>query len=120
MGAPVSVADDAGGVPVRLVLTVPDRCPRSQVQAEARVREKDQEVREEGAEEGAERAQAAHVLEEVGEGRRRRVHEPEHAAQVPEVVRPLRLIAAPPAFQTLRKRGTGPREIDTRITKQLI
>ena len=97
MGAPVSVADDAGGVlPVRLwVLTVPDRCPRSQVQAEARVREKDQEVREEGAEDGAERAQAAHVLEEVGEGRRRRVHEPQDAAQVPEVVRPLRLMAAP-------------------------
>ena len=102
----VSDDDDAAGVVRLWVLPVPcQRFRDSRVRAEARVRAQDQEVREEGAEEAVE---AAQVLEEVGEGRRRRVHEPQDAAQVPEVVRPLRLIAAPLAFQT--KRGAPDRE----------
>ena len=50
----------------------------------------DCQVREEGAEEAVE---AAQVPEEVGDARRRRVHEPQDAAQVPDVVRPLWLTA---------------------------
>ena len=79
---------------VRLrVHPVPDRSRsddghRAVVQGEERVRAQDQEVREEGAEEAVE---AAQVPEKVGEGRRRLVHEHQDQAQVPEIVRPLRL-----------------------------
>ena len=51
----------------------------------------DQQVREEGAEEAVE---AVQVPEEVGNERRRLVHAPQDPAQVPDVVRRLRLTAS--------------------------
>ena len=54
------------------------------------MRAQDRQLREEGAEEAVE---AAQVPEKVGEGHRRLVHEPQDQAQVPEIVRPLRLSA---------------------------
>ena len=92
-GSRVRASDIAAGAALQLrLLAVPDAgeegADRSRVQGEARVRAQDRQVREEGAEEAVE---AAQVPEEVGEGPRRRVHEPQDAAQVPDVVRRLRL-----------------------------
>jgi hypothetical protein len=92
-GLPVPPSDNGPGAVLQLrLLAVPDAreedADGSRVQGEARVRAQDRHVREEGAEEAVE---AAQVPEEVGDGRRRRVHEPQDAAQVPDVVRRLRL-----------------------------
>jgi hypothetical protein len=89
-GVPVPPSDGVpGAVLRRRVLAVPDR---SRVQGEEEVRAQDQQLREEGAEGAGEVAQ---VPEEVGEGRRRRVHEQEGEAQVPGVVRHARLLKGP-------------------------
>ena len=89
-GVPVPPSDGVpGAVLRRRVLAVPDR---SRVQGEEEVRAQDRQLREEGAEGAGEVAQ---VPEEVGEGRRRRVHEQEGEAQVPGVVRHARLLKGP-------------------------
>ena len=89
-GVPVPPSDGVpGAVLRRRVLAVPDR---SRVQGEEEVRAQDRQLREEGAE-GA--RQVPQVPEEVGEGRRRRVHEQEGEAQVPGVVRHARLLKGP-------------------------
>ena len=56
------------------------------------MRAQDRQLREEGAEGAGEVSQ---VPEEVGQGRRRRVHEQEGEAQVPGVVRHARLLKGP-------------------------
>ena len=94
-GLPVPPSDDVPGAALRLrVLAVPDAgeddADRPRVRGEARVPAQDQQVREEGAEEAVE---AVQVPQEVGEERRRLVHEPQDPAQVPDVVRRLRLTA---------------------------